>query len=212
MLILVPVELLLIRHALPERRENTDGPADPALAPQGHAQAELMAKYLASEAVHAVYTSPLRRARETAAPLCAVLGLEATVEDDVAEFDRMANEYIPVEELKESGDPRFLELLTGMDGHDDPHEFAERVIAAVERIIAGHSGENVAVVCHGGVINTYVAHVLGLDADPPGFFYPNYTSIHRIAASRSGVRSLVTLNETSFLRGSGLPMGLVQKG
>ena len=89
---------------------------------------------------------------------------------------------------------------------------AERVVAAVERIITSHSGENVAVVCHGGVINTYVAHVLGLDADPPGFFYPNYTSIHRVAASRSGVRSLVTLNETSFLRGSGLPMGLVQKG
>ena len=87
----------MIRHALPERRENTDGPADPALAPQGHAQAELMAKYLASEAVHAVYTSPLRRARETAAPLCSALGLEATVEDDVAEFDRMATEYIPVE-------------------------------------------------------------------------------------------------------------------
>jgi len=70
----------------------------------------------------------------------------------------------------------------------------------------------VAVVCHGGVINSYVASVLGLPSQPPGFFYPNYTSIHRIAASRSGIRSLVTLNETSFLRGTGLPMGLVQKG
>ena len=53
---------------------------------------------------------------------------------------------------------------------------------------------------------------LGLAFEQPGFFYPNYTSINRIVASRSGVRSLVTLNETSFLRGTGLPMGLVQKG
>ncbi len=125
----------------------------------------------------------------------------------------MSTEYIPIEELKEAGDPRFMELLTSTEGmHDDPQEFAERVITAVERIIAAHSGENVAVVCHGGVINTYVARVLGIDAEPPGFFYPNYTSLHRVAASRSGVRSLVTLNETSFLRSTGLPMGLVQKG
>jgi probable phosphoglycerate mutase len=206
------VELLLIRHALPERRENTDGPADPALSPQGHAQAELMAKYVASERVDAVYTSPMRRARETAAPLCKALGVDAEVEDDIAEFDRHATEYIPIEELKASGDPRFLDAINGGEMHDDPHEFAERVVAAIERIIDAHSGENVAVVCHGGVINTYVAHILGLDADPPGFFYPNYTSIHRVAASRSGIRSLVTLNETSFLRGSGLPMGLVQRG
>ena len=42
------------------------------------------------------------------------------------------------------------------------------------------------------------------------FFYPNYTSIHRIVASRRGHREVVTLNETAHLRGSGLPMGLVQ--
>ena len=44
------------------------------------------------------------------------------------------------------------------------------------------------------------------------FFYPNYTSIHRVAAARSGERSVVTINETSHLRNTGLPMGLFQKG
>lgn len=202
----------MIRHALPERRENTDGPADPVLSAEGRAQAELMARYLATETVDAVYTSPLRRARETASPLGEHFGLQPIVEDDVAEYDRHATEYIPPEELKAAGDPRYLDLITSVDGHDDPAEFAARVIAAIERIIAAHSGQNVAVVCHGGVINTYTAHVLGLPVEPPGFFYPNYTSIHRIAASRSGVRSIVTLNETSFLRNTGLPMGLVQTG
>jgi probable phosphoglycerate mutase len=201
----------LIRHALPERRENTDGPADPGLAPEGHAQAEHMAKYLASEAVHAVYTSPLHRARQTAAPLCERFGLEATVVDGIAEFDRDANEYIPLEELKATGDPRFHDLLTGVDGVDFD-AFRCGVITAVDQIVDAHPGQNVAVVCHGGVINVYVAHVLGLDFAQPGFFYPNYTSINRIVASRSGVRSLLTLNETSFLRGTGLPMGLVQNG
>jgi hypothetical protein len=64
-------------------------------------------------------------------------------------------------------------------------------------------------VCHGGVINAYLAHVLGLGARR-GFFYPNYTSVHRVAAARSGERSIVTVNETPHLRGTGLPMGLFQ--
>ena len=49
--------------------------------------------------------------------------------------------------------------------------------------------------CHGGVINGYLCHVLGLP-NPKGFFYPNYTSINRVAAARGGTRSVVTINET----------------
>ena len=56
------------------------------------------------------------------------------------------------------------------------------------------------------------ASILGLPTEPPGVFYPNYTSIHRVAAASSGERSVVTINETSHLRNTGLPMGLFQKG
>ena len=44
-----------------------------------------------------------------------------------------------------------------------------------------------------------------------GFFYPNYTSIHRVMAARSGQRQIVTVNETPHLRGTGLPIGLYGK-
>ena len=82
----------------------------------------------------------------------------------------------------------------------------------VQKLIDIHSGHRIAIVCHGGVINAYLTHTLGLTNFIQGFFYPNYTSIHRVAAARSGERSIVTINETSHLRGTGLPMGLVQKG
>lgn len=203
----------MIRHALPVRREVAAGPADPELAPEGHAQAEHMAKYLATERIDVVYTSPMRRAAETAAPLAAAVGLEPIVEDDVAEYDRHASEYIPIEELKAAGDPRFHEFASGLgDGLDDHEEFGRRVMAALGRIIDAHPSQTVAVVCHGGVINVFLASILGLAMQPPGFFYPNYTSINRVAASRSGVRSIVTVNETAHLRNTGLPMGLFQKG
>ena len=207
------VELVLIRHGLPIRVETAEGPADPELSEAGRAQAEHMAAYLASERIDAVYTSPLRRASETAAPLARLLGLSPIVDPDVAEFDRDSPEYIPIEELKAAGDPRFHEFANGgAAGLEDLDAFSLRVTAALDRIIDTNPGRTVAVVCHGGVINVFIASVLGVALDGPGFFYPNYTSIHRVAASRSGIRSVVTLNETSHLRNTGLPMGLFQKG
>ena len=207
------MELVLIRHALPVRRELETGAADPELSEDGVRQAVLLAEYLALEQIDVVYSSPMRRARETAQPLCDVLGLPMQIEPDVAEFDQHSSEYIPIEELKASGDPRLREFLLGEgEEFDDRDEFRARVLTSMQRIVSNHSGQRVAVVCHGGVINLYAGDVLGLDVDGPGFFYPNYTSITRVAASRSGVRSIITLNETSHLRHTGLPMGLFQHG
>ena len=132
----------------------------------------------------------------------------------VAEYDKNSPEYVPVEELKATNDPRWIAMLDGIweqDGEDE-ETFNARTIGAIERIIGEHRGERVAIVCHGGVINAYLTHILDLEVGSRGFFYPNYTSIHRVAAASSGERSVVTINETSHLRGTGLPMGLFQNG
>jgi broad specificity phosphatase PhoE len=195
------VEIVLVRHGLPLRVELEMGIADPELAAEGHEQAEKMAAYLGVEDIEAIYVSPLRRAIETARPLCKLLGLEAVVSEGVAEFDRNSREYVPVEELRATNDPRWEKLLRGeWDGVDeDPSLFKARVVATVEDMIARHPGGRVVVVCHGGVINQYLAHVLGLETHI-GFFYPKYTSIHRVMAARSGQRSIVSINEASHLR------------
>jgi 2,3-bisphosphoglycerate-dependent phosphoglycerate mutase len=210
------MELLLIRHGLPIRRELETGVADPELSEAGHAQAQHLAEYLSSERLDAVYASPLRRAYQTAEPLAASQGHGIVVVDEVAEWDRNSSEYVPIEELKAANDPRWQAMLKGeWTVHEEsPQEFRARVVSAVERLIDGHSGHRIAIVCHGGVINGYLSHILGLNETEngfqQGFFYPNYTSIHRIAAARSGERSIVTINETSHLRLTGLPMGLFQ--
>ena len=195
------MEIVFVRHGLPLRIELETGIADPDLAAEGLEQAERMAAYLGVEDVEAVYVSPLRRALETASPLCKVLGLEAVVSEGVAEFDRNSREYVPVEELRATNDPRWEKLLRGeWDGVDeDPSLFKARVVATVEDMIARHPGGRVVVVCHGGVINQYLAHVLGIETHV-GFFYPKYTSIHRVMAARSGERSIVSINEASHLR------------
>ena len=195
------MEIVLVRHGLPLRVELETGIADPELAAEGHEQAEKMDAYLGVEDIEAIYVSPLRRAIETARPLCKLLGLEAVVSEGVAEFDRNSREYVPVEELRATNDPRWEKLLRGeWDGVDeDPSLFKSRVVETVDDMIAKHPGGRVVVVCHGGVINQYLAHVLGIETHI-GFFYPKYTSIHRVMAARSGQRSIVSINEASHLR------------
>ena len=207
------MELLLIRHALPVRRELEEGIADPELSEAGIAQAVHLGQYLSSEHLDAVYASSLQRARQTAEPVADGRNLEIVIEPDVAEYDKDSPQYVPVEELKAANDPRWQQMLDGAwEGTETQQEFNERTVGAIERIIGEHRGGRVAIVCHGGVINAYVTRVLGLPEDTRGFFYPNYTSIHRIAAASSGERSIVTINETSHLRNTGLPMGMFQRG
>ncbi len=196
------MDLLIIRHALPQRVEVVGRAADPPLAPLGVRQAEAAATWLAAEDIDAVYSSPMTRARETAGPIGTATGLDVVVEDGVAEYDRHAEAYVPIEELKAEGDPRWTEMLAGgyfSEEGVDPVAFQAGVVDAMEGIIASHPSRTAAVVCHGGVINAYVGHILGLAEYM--VFQPAYTGITRIRASSRGHRSLVSLNEHGHLRG-----------
>lgn len=190
-----------MRHARPLRVESLDGPADPPLSPLGERQAAALAAWLAdpaAEPIDVVYTSPLRRAAETAAPLAAALGLEARPEPALAEYDAEAMAYIPIEELRAAGDPRWKELPPDIEG------FQSRVMDGVDRLCAAHPAQRAALVCHGGVINVIVSSVLGLGASM--LFLPGYTSVSRILVASSGPRSLASLNEMAHLRVAGVPL------
>lgn len=196
------MELLLIRHALPVRIEGEEGTAaDPELAELGHTQAQALAGYLAGEKIDALYVSPMRRAVQTAEPVAARLALDPIYDEELAEFDRQSHFYIPIEELKEEKDERWDDLIGGRwgaDGEVDPDTFKAVVVEAVERVIAANPGRTVAVVCHGGVINAYFAHLLKLDF--PMFFEPTYVSISRVLASSAGHRQVKSINEHAHVR------------
>jgi probable phosphoglycerate mutase len=197
------MELVLVRHAQPVRVDagSVDGPADPGLSPLGHPQASRLAEWLAPEVPAVVCTSPLRRARETVAPLAAALGVAAEVVPGVSEYDATSGEYIPIEELRAAKDERWYATIEGRwddAGGVDPRAFQRQVVPAVDALIDRSAGKRVVVVTHGGVLNVYLAHILGIEQLL--WFHPDYTSISRVLASRHGPRSVATVNETAHLR------------
>lgn len=202
------MDLVLVRHGEPVRIEGAEGAADPPLTERGLDQARAVAYWLhEAESLDAVVASPLRRARQTAEPIAEAYGLTVEIDEELAEFDREAPDYVPVEELKATNDPRW-EALASDRWHElhedlDPEVFRATVVGAVERIVETHPGQRAAAVCHGGVINIYLAHVLGIDRDL--WFEPEYTSISRVAASRRGHRTIVSVNESAHLRGLEAP-------
>ncbi len=189
-------ELLLIRHGLP-----LAGVFDPQLSPEGTAQAERLAAWLVHEDVDALYSSPYRRARETVAPLERLTGMTATVLDDLREWDTdVSQPYMPPEQIG-ADDPRAAALAEGRYEDFVPEldwdTFRARARRAMDTILDAHPGGRVAVVCHGGITNTYLATVLGL---PSMFwFHPDYTSVSRVRRMPGGRIVLHSVNETAHL-------------
>ncbi|MEJ2131403.1 MAG: histidine phosphatase family protein [Gammaproteobacteria bacterium] len=194
------MELILIRHGLPQRIERRDGaPADPPLSEHGRDQATLVGGLLARETIDAVYASPMRRAFETADPFAAMTDMRVEIEAGVAEFDQHSDTYIPMEELKRLDYEQWrVAVQGGFEAEHDIAAFRDVVVESLERIIGSHQGGRVAVFCHGGVINIWTAHLLGMG--PRLFFQPDYTSVNRYLCARTGERNLVSLNETGHLK------------
>ena len=193
------MELLVIRHALPEAEVRDDGPADPPLSPLGLRQAEATADFLAGETVDAIVTSTMRRAIETGRPLAERLDISPERLDGLKESDHQRSSYTPMEDMDKDHEviQEYLEdpLLMFSDGYDT---FRDRIRDTFDAIVANHSGQAVAVFCHSMVASVYLQTVLG--HDDPFALISDYCGISRVTASSTGIRTLRSVNETAHLR------------
>ena len=185
------MELIIIRHGEPDL--SGDDLSDPPLTELGVRQAASTADFLASTTLDAVYASPQQRAQQTAAPILATRSLELRTDERIAEFDYELGSYVSPAMFEGMSRAEAIALL---DQYQGP-AFQRRVLSGFSDIVRNHSGETVAVVCHGGVINAVVKDVLE-SKHPVG---PHHASVTRVLASSSGVRSLSTFNEHSWLAG-----------
>jgi alpha-ribazole phosphatase/probable phosphoglycerate mutase len=160
--------LLLIRHAEPEDdvRGRCYGRLDIGLSPTGLAGAKRLAESLRDVELERVYASPRRRAVQTAA----ALGVIPVVEDRLRELDFGELEGRTYDEIEREQPTLFRQwmeapTLVRFPGGESYAELRKRVAAAVDDVVAAHSGRTVALVSHGGVVRAALAVVLGLPDD-----------------------------------------------
>jgi probable phosphoglycerate mutase len=139
-----------------------DGQGDPALAPEGREQAAQVCARLATERIDAIYVTNLRRTVETASALAALLDIEPIVEPDLREVHLGEWEGGRFRKHVAELDPIAVRMFEEerwdvIPGAEPATTFAARVRGAVERIVARHPDQRVAVFSHGGTIGEILA-------------------------------------------------------
>ena len=193
------MELIIVRHALPESEEREDGPADPPLAALGILQAAATADLLATEGVSHVVTSTMLRAVQTGRPLADLLAITPETIDDLKESDHLRSSYTPAEEMDADHEVLQAFLDDPMSMFSDGYEaFRDRVRSAFDSIVKRNRGGTVAVFCHATVTGVYLQTLLG--HDDPFAVMTDYCGIMRVTASSTGIRTVRSVNETGHLR------------
>ncbi len=143
------------------------GHSDRPLTALGRQQAEALADDVAGLAfLAAVYTSPLRRALDTAAVVGARTGLEPVSVDDLREVDVGAWAGLSRDEVAArfpDGLERWLAGGEGWEAGETYDAMSSRVLAALRRIADAHPEDAVLIVSHGGPIRAIQAAAAGLD-------------------------------------------------
>lgn len=177
--------LTLIRHA--RTTWNTDGRmqgwADPPLDDHGRAQARALAQRLAPDTFAALYSSPLQRARETAEIVATPHRLPVICHDELRE--RNVGEWtgLTFAETRALAPERFIGdwRTHGAPGGETQAALTARVAACLDRILAAHPDDRIAIVSHGGTLSAALAHLLGLPpGSPHSFSFPN-TGLARLS-------------------------------
>jgi broad specificity phosphatase PhoE len=157
-------EILLIRHG--EAYKTVPGDEDPALSAVGRKQVERLAMRIRRLKMDAVYSSPLKRARETA----------LAITDDVLVEQRLA-------EAETKLNPKSHLEVT------EPSEaIIHRMKGAVDDAIDRHAGGRIAMIGHGFAIKHYLSYVMRLEFSHLRI-YPYFTGISTVRAK--GERRMV---------------------
>jgi broad specificity phosphatase PhoE len=160
--------ILIARHGQSDwnQEKRWQGHADRPLTERGREQAQALADRLAHIELDAVYSSDLKRARDTAAVVAESQGLELRQLHGLREVDVGSWSGLTRDEAEERFPEGFAQWHDGYPGWKDGETYAamtDRVLRAVDEIAAEHKGGRVLVVSHGGPIRAMHAAALGLD-------------------------------------------------
>ena len=203
--------ILLVRHGRTDWNDahRFQGRTDVPLNATGLAQAEKVAARLAPWPVDVVYTSPMTRARETAAAIAVPHGKTPVVLDNLTEVNFGAWEGLFFEAIREQNKERLQEWLQnpffrmpeGAETWDAIRARAEDVKETLLR--SPH--ERVIMVSHGGILRALLVVFLGLDPRTVWNVRTSNCGLSGIEIRRDQ-SSLAFSNDTLHLENLGMPL------
>jgi len=188
--------LYIIRHG--------DPIYDPdSLTPKGHLQAQALAKRLAVHGLDKIYTSPCKRAMQTAEPTCQLLGMKAEIEEWTSEatawdefsfvlpngnrtwsFSIKPSDFKNDETLDRK-DWYNIEIFTKVNAKKGYKRICDASDKFIEKLgykadgcnykIIRPNEDRVAVFCHHGFGTTWLSHLLSI---PPHIFWASFDIAH----------------------------------
>jgi broad specificity phosphatase PhoE/ribonuclease HI len=205
----VPTTIYFVRHGetilTPTRKFSGTGALDPELTADGLAQAERVAAEVAKLEPEVLISSPLKRARQTADAISRATGLNVIDDTDWYELSFGSWDGKSIEEVKAETPEDYQAWVNSSSyrpgGGESYDEAAERIDAAMEKVLSQYPGQKVVVVTHNGVIKSAANLAIGGPND--GVFHMDATpcSISSISLWPSdGLRALRSFNERGHHR------------
>ena len=165
------MRVLLIRHGETpsNRQEIFRGREDVPLNENGIRQAEALAASLEDIRIAAVYSSPLSRAVDTAAPLAGARDLSVRMDDDLIDLDFGAWQGRALPEVEAAYPEEFrvwkeTPHRAAIPGGETLAEVRGRCVSLLDRLYPAHSDDTIALVTHRVVTKLMLCHVLGRDS------------------------------------------------
>lgn len=213
------MQIVLVRHGQPQWVRDGLTVVDPPLTELGEEQAERTADQLLGAGFDEIAVSPLRRARQTAAPLLRRLGRSEIVEPWLQEIQEPQWHGSPAEmaakayaeERSRVAEARW----TGVDGGEPSRDFVQRVRSGASAFLEvrgiyrsrqrlpmweiENPDQRLAIVAHSGVNGVLLCLLLGLDPVPWEWdrFVTLHASITRLESMSLGDGHTFSLTQLS---------------
>ncbi len=187
------VQIVLVRHGATDwnLQGRCQGATDRELHVVGIRQAEEIAALLAHESIHAVYSSGLKRARQTASLISQPHNLPVIVEEDIRELDHGALEGLTFNEIK-ARYPDFLQRWRTepaeiqIPGGERLADVADRAWNGLNRIVERHpSAEKLVIVSHNFPILGILCKVTGITLNQYRSFHLDPCGVTRLSRNRN---------------------------